>query len=614
MELKDRLVLQLTKNPGQKASELATKLRADRKEINRILVTELNDRFEQDNSYRWNLILPTSHDESMKSHSGISDTPLSRLCRYYLACLGQDDLEEVSTWARSRYDYDYVELNTVPLGEIDRLLQKPEVSSLLATTRGDHLTKILYLGYPVCIHTFTSRSGDLIYRLEPVLFLPVQFDQPRNRGNASLSIDYPMINTSVLKRYSNSDRESLMGELVQLEEELGYMNSNPEVPELDEVAHRLYSIRKEWPWRERCDGGLLRNIPLINELDEPGIYNRAVLMSAERRPYTEGLEIELQHLSNLKESAYSHSILGNLVNGNIPERESVTNELHPLLEVLPMNEEQRQAINRSLTEPLTIITGPPGTGKSQVVTNLLINAAWQGKKVLFASKNNKAVDVVEIRVNSLGSRPILMRMGSGEYYQKLCDHIQGLLSTTSDTEQIQEYESTLAKYQDSKRKMEEINSEFDRVIEMRNKVDKLEQSVEHLRDEFGPDITQHIRSNLNKNWREQFSTFYKALSQNDKSKQSLFGRLLWPFIRKSRFAKLENVFHSIQKGLSEIGLSSNINLTEDTKLDYYYDLANNINFRLCEVEKISDYFQALVDLQTAESFESINKKKRQLFD
>ena len=67
-----------------------------------------------------------------------------------------------------------------------------------------------------------------------------------------------------------------------------------------------------------------------------------------------------------------------------------------------MNTEQRQAIHRSLTEPLTIITGPPGTGKSQVVTNLLITAAWQKKNILFASKNNKAVDVVETRVNSWG--------------------------------------------------------------------------------------------------------------------------------------------------------------------------------------------------------------------
>ena len=33
------------------------------------------------------------------------------LCRYYLSCLGQDDVSEISVWARSKHDYDYAELD-----------------------------------------------------------------------------------------------------------------------------------------------------------------------------------------------------------------------------------------------------------------------------------------------------------------------------------------------------------------------------------------------------------------------------------------------------------------------------------------------------------------------
>ncbi len=57
-----------------------------------------------------------------------------------------------------------------------------------------------------------------------------------------------------------------------------------------------------------------------------------------------------------------------------------------------MNTEQRNAVEAALSRPVTIITGPPGTGKSQVVTNLLVNAAWAGKRVLFASKSINARD------------------------------------------------------------------------------------------------------------------------------------------------------------------------------------------------------------------------------
>ena len=329
------------------------------------------------------------------SSAGFSKTPLARLCRYYLACLGQDDVGEISTWARSQHDYDYVALNEVPSDGISRLLQEPGPASLLSAMQRDRGSKVLYLGYPICINRVTSRKGEHFYRLEPVLLLPIEFEHPNHRGTASISNDYPFINTAVTKRYSNADDFTLMYELLQLEDELGFSNTNTDVPELDEVAQRLFTVRNEWLWKEACDGSSLQEVPPIHELDESGIYNRAVLVAAERKLYTQGLEHELGELAKLEASDYEHTALGKLVNNNPAKNGNASNQESSLLEVLPMNTEQRQAIHRSLTEPLTIITGPPGTGKSQVVTNLLINAAWQKKNILFASKNNKAVDVVE---------------------------------------------------------------------------------------------------------------------------------------------------------------------------------------------------------------------------
>ena len=88
------------------------------------------------------------------------------------------------------------------------------------------------------------------------------------------------------------------------------------------------------------------------------------------------------------------TVLGRWLNGEQDDTSETSEELEPLLEVLPMNSSSGSVVPAALTQPITIITGPPGTGKSQVVTNLLVNAAWSNKKVLFASKN-RAVDVVE---------------------------------------------------------------------------------------------------------------------------------------------------------------------------------------------------------------------------
>lgn len=612
MELKDSLVEELTRNPGQKAFQLATKLNADRQEINRLLYNQLRHQFEQDASYKWWPINQTPHQKSEEPAVGFSDTPLARLCRYYLACLGQDDLAEVSTWARSQYDYDYVALDEVPSVEINSLLQDPGPASLLASMQRDRSAKVLFLGYPICIHRFNSKRGDPIHRLEPVLFLPIQFENPNNRGTASVLSDYPMINTAVLKRFSNADRDSLMDELVQLEKELGFSNTVSEVPELDEVAQRLFDIRREWPWHEPCDGTDLPNTPSIHELDEAGIYNRAVLVSAERKPYTQGLEIELRELGKLNESEYAHSILGKLINNSIFKSGQAAKETMQLLEVLPTNTEQRQAIQHSLSEPLTIITGPPGTGKSQVVTNLLVNAAWQNKKILFASKNNKAVDVVETRINNMGSRPILLRMGSNEYQQKLSDYIQELLSATAGPDEVQGYEDALADHKKLIEKMTEIGAALDRVVQLRNKVDGLEQSVEYLRSVLGAELFQFIRKHLDKDWKCDFENFFNALSRAEKAKQKLFNRLIWLFIKKSRILQLSSEFNLLNKPLPGIGLSLPTEKTREIELQQYSAFAEKIQYRLAEIGKVSEYFQSLHELQTGDSLESLNRRHREI--
>jgi len=85
-----------------------------------------------------------------------------------------------------------------------------------------------------------------------------------------------------------------------------------------------------------------------------------------------------------------------------------------VLPLVPLNPSQRHAVQRVLElRPLTVVSGPPGTGKSQAVVALLLNAWAQGKTVLFASNNNKAVDVVRERVERFESEfPIAVRAGN----------------------------------------------------------------------------------------------------------------------------------------------------------------------------------------------------------
>jgi len=407
--LQTRIATALLAKPGMTAKDIAVALNTDRTTVNSVLYGALKGQFVQDQKYRWFPTEKLKESKSSASQTTPVNTSLARLCRYYLACLGQDDEAGVSVFAFNQYGPpDYCELETLPDGDEASMFQNEDAQRLIAALRKDKSRLALYFGYPTTLKKVTSRKGWQGFFVEPLILIPVEFDEEPH-GRPRLAHGFPLINLKALKRLTGAERDGIMEELVQLEDELG-LTGEGDLPQIDELVQRLAAIRPEWTWQEPIDPTQLGHTPSLQEADHEGIYNRAVLVIAERSPYTQGLESELKGLAQLQESAFANTALGHwLANSKSPnERETPS----PLVEVLPLNTEQRQAVHQALTNPLTIITGPPGTGKSQVVADILINAAWQGKRVLFASKNNKAVDVVEVRINNLGPRPILLRVGS----------------------------------------------------------------------------------------------------------------------------------------------------------------------------------------------------------
>lgn len=59
---------------------------------------------------------------------------------------------------------------------------------------------------------------------------------------------------------------------------------------------------------------------------------------------------------------------------------------------LPFNKEQKQIYENYLKNRLTVVTGPPGTGKSHTIVNVLCSLLAQGKRVLVTAQTDKALE------------------------------------------------------------------------------------------------------------------------------------------------------------------------------------------------------------------------------
>ena len=100
-----------------------------------------------------------------------------------------------------------------------------------------------------------------------------------------------------------------------------------------------------------------------------------------------------------------------------------------LISVVPMDESQRSAICNALNSRMSVVVGPPGCGKTQLILNLLANSVVRGKKVLVASKNNKAVDNVKERFANFDPNGCFLRFGSKAYIRDTtCPEIRKLLN------------------------------------------------------------------------------------------------------------------------------------------------------------------------------------------
>ena len=70
--------------------------------------------------------------------------------------------------------------------------------------------------------------------------------------------------------------------------------------------------------------------------------------------------------------------------------------------ILSCDATQATAIARARTGASYIIEGPPGTGKSQTITNLIADYLARGKRVLFVCEKRAAIDVVFHRLRQQG--------------------------------------------------------------------------------------------------------------------------------------------------------------------------------------------------------------------
>jgi very-short-patch-repair endonuclease len=607
MALEDDILAALTREPGLKGREIASRLGSDKTLVNSTLYKlQFRKLAWQDNGYRWFLKPATS--ESRQTDEPQLDTPLARLCRYYLHCLSLDDESGVSLFAQSRFSPEYIEVPVLPEFDPEErsLAGFTGVSELFQRLRTSASRQVPYLGYPVRLRAHRSEKGWAGFFVEPVFLFDFTDDALQRGAEPALTGELPTFNFRVLKSLAIGDDSQIMDEAARLAEELGFSEAEP--PELDEFIARLVQIREDWDWKEEMNPACLSSGTPLSQISDSGIYNRAIVFGCERSPYTKGLEQELAELQKKTEEAYGPTALGAWLRRDFTAFRAPAAQESELLEPLPLNSEQREAIEKGLTLPLTVITGPPGTGKSQVVSTLLVNAAKRGLRILFASKNNKAVDVVETRVNALGSRPILLRLGRGEYQANLSQYLTTLLASRATPEDEADFRDAQREYSALTAKIHVLQDRAQEIVQLRNAVDAAEQNAEVVRRELGEERFGKFCASDANSLQQQAERLLAAAEYASRDRQPFFARLFWFAFRNSRLGALRRVTETAPKPLASVEIQIPSNPTTDAHVAAWIQASSELRRRSEQVRLASTYSKQLNLLSAGERLEDLTRE------
>ena len=96
--------------------------------------------------------------------------------------------------------------------------------------------------------------------------------------------------------------------------------------------------------------------------------------------------------------------------------EEIAQHLNPMDLYCPMSADSSQltAVLYSQLGKTFVLHGPPGTGKSQTITNLIAHNLAHGRRVLFVSEKKAALDVVHARLTKIGLKPFCLELHSNK--------------------------------------------------------------------------------------------------------------------------------------------------------------------------------------------------------
>ena len=379
------------------------------------------------------------------------------LCRYYMDCLLQEEAPQLRAYVENEDD-TWLAAKEVPwsrlaagggfavsLARAQSLFQRNRVK------RGED--ECVYVGYPLKLV-----KCDTYMFVVPLFVQPMQADW--RSGILHLQPDGPIAVNGAWLEFQfpkRAEREAFLRAMgliteVDLDDENGEFK-NPPLLDMGRLAQNAAHYVHDADRFAELINPMQLNSARDWKASEPGLYNAAVLTLGPRLKYTRSLLRDLRDITGkFSDEDLDQTALAAIFQHEPPALPAAKPQSaddsaaipaafgrEDLAQVRMLHPRQRTAVVNALSERVSVVTGPPGTGKSEVVAAMLFNQLLRGKSALFASKNHQALEAVLPRLNAAEGADLIIQSSSRELAQRqnYLGKLQSLLSRPARPDAVQ---------------------------------------------------------------------------------------------------------------------------------------------------------------------------------
>lgn len=142
------------------------------------------------------------------------------------------------------------------------------------------------------------------------------------------------------------------------------------------------------------------------------------------------------------------------------------------------NLSQKEAVENAMKGKVSLIEGPPGTGKTQTILNILANAVMNDETVAVVSNNNTATENVFEKLQKYDLSFLAAQLGNSENRERFISNQQLAIPKISDWKMERESYNKLEK------ELAASENELNRMLESKNRLSVLTAEMDDLKREY----------------------------------------------------------------------------------------------------------------------------------